>query len=157
MSGNACITASGAGIAVVSASDVIVTENVVVSTGDAREGVRVVADNLDVSGIAIRDNRITVDGQGSWKNGIAVRGNRHVDDIVIVGNSIADAGAGISFVDAKRRADPGLRPQPHRTTSHGAPASLSRPACHRRTSHPLNAAEGRDLATVEREMGSEER
>jgi hypothetical protein len=106
VTGNACVTASGAGIAVVSASDVIVTGNVIVSTGDARDGVRVVANNVNVSGIAIRDNRITVDGPGAWENGIAVRGNEHVDDIVIAENSIAGADAGISFADAKCRQTP---------------------------------------------------
>jgi hypothetical protein len=106
VSGNVCITASGDGIAVTSASDVIVTGNVVVATGDARVGVRVSADNVDVSGIAVRDNRIAVDGEGVWETGVAVRGNAHVDDIVIVGNSIANADAGISFADAKCRQTP---------------------------------------------------
>jgi Right handed beta helix region len=61
---NLCRTGSGSGILLISATDVAVTGNTVVSTGAGVAGVLAVAENAALDGITIRDNHISI-GDGA--------------------------------------------------------------------------------------------
>lgn len=107
VSDNLCITRSGTGIGLLSADDVAVQGNMVVSTGACAAGILIRAQSSDVDGISVRDNHITVEEQGTWQTGIRVVANPHsVDDLSIVGNSIRGAANGVTFAGSGFRRTP---------------------------------------------------
>ena len=95
---NLCLGRSATGIGLLSADDVAVHGNMVVSTGDCAQGILIHAESSDMDGISVQDNHITVEGPGTWQTGIRVAASpQHVDDLSIVENSIRGAADGITF------------------------------------------------------------
>ena len=86
------------GIGLLSADDVAVHGNMVVSAGDGAQGILIHAESSDMDGISVHDNHITVEGEGLWQTGIRVAASpQHVDGLSIVGNSIRGAADGVTF------------------------------------------------------------
>ncbi|MEV7098137.1 hypothetical protein AB0M80_35385 [Amycolatopsis sp. NPDC051045] len=98
VSGNLCVTRSGAGIDVISANDIAIQGNMVISTGSCTGGVFVYAESSDTDRISIHDNHITAEGLGTWKTGVRVAtGSHSIDDLSIVSNAIGGAAVGVEF------------------------------------------------------------
>jgi hypothetical protein len=95
---NLCLGRSSTGIGLLSAGDVAVHGNMVVSTGDCAQGILIRAESSDMDGISVRDNHVTVAGPGTWQTGIRVVASpEHVDDLSVAENSIRGAADGITF------------------------------------------------------------
>lgn len=96
---NLCFARSGNGIRVVSSNDVAVEANMVVATGSCTQGILVQAETSDVDHVSIRNNNITVKGQGSvWVTGIRFAASAQgIGHVSVIGNSINGATAGVRF------------------------------------------------------------
>jgi hypothetical protein len=98
VSGNLCITRSGAGIELLASNNVAIQGNMVVATAAGTAAIFLYAQGSDVEGLSVQDNHITTEGQGTWLTGVRVATGEHtVDDLSIIGNSIRGAASGVVF------------------------------------------------------------
>jgi hypothetical protein len=95
---NLCFARAGNGIQVLSSDDVAVEANMVVATGACGQGIVVSSESSHVDHVSVRNNDITVEGQGAWDTGIRFAApDEGIGHLSIVGNSIHGASQGVVF------------------------------------------------------------
>jgi hypothetical protein len=96
---NLCFARAGNGISCLSSDDVAIQGNMIVATDSCAQGIFLRSEGSSMDNISIRDNDVTVKGEGSWKFGIRVAASapHHIDHFSITGNSIRGAANGIAF------------------------------------------------------------
>jgi hypothetical protein len=99
VAGNLCIGRARNGIQAISSADVTLEGNTVVATGACTNAIVVRSVESEANGVSVRNNDITVEGEGAWETGVRVnaRENQPVRNISVVGNSIRGATDGITF------------------------------------------------------------
>ena len=99
VAGNLCITRAGRGIQCLSGDDVAIQGNMVVATGACTAGVFVRCESSGVDGMSVRDNDVTVKGDGGWQTGIrfAASAPNAIGHVSVTGNSVKGAVEGIVF------------------------------------------------------------
>jgi Right handed beta helix region len=99
VAGNLCITRAGRGIQCLSSDDVAIQGNMVVATGPCAAGIFVRSESSSVDGISVRDNDVTVKGDGAWETGIrfAASAPNQIGHVSVIANSVKGAVEGIVF------------------------------------------------------------
>ena len=99
VSNNLCVTRAGRGIQCLSGDDVAIQGNMVVATGPCAAGVFVRSESSGVDAASVRDNDVTVKGDGRWETGIrfAASAARPIGHVSVTGNSVKGAAEGIAF------------------------------------------------------------
>lgn len=99
VAGNLCLTHAGRGIQCLSSDDVAIQGNMVVATGPCAAGVFVRSESSGVDGVSVRDNDVTVKGDGMWEAGIrfAASPPNSIGHVSVTGNSVKGAAEGIAF------------------------------------------------------------
>lgn len=104
---NLCFAQAGAGIRVDSSEDVTVDANLIVARGSCTQGILVLATSeSEVGNVSVRNNDITVEGEGSWVTGIQIGGGESVQHTSVVGNAISGASEGVRFQGSGFRQTP---------------------------------------------------
>jgi hypothetical protein len=96
---NLCFSRANRGIQLLSSDDVAVEGNMIVATGPAKMGLVVRSESSDVDQVSLRNNDITVRGQGTWISGIVISASapNAVDHVSVIANSVRGAGYGVVF------------------------------------------------------------
>ncbi len=99
VAGNMCLTRAGRGIQCLSSDDVAIQGNMVVATGLCAAGIFVRSESSNVDGISVRDNDVTVKGDGAWETGIrfAASAPNPIGHVSVIANSVKGAVEGIVF------------------------------------------------------------
>lgn len=99
VSNNVCISRSGSGIHCNAGTDIAIQANMIVADGACKSGISLRSDSAPIDHIAVRDNDVTVKGDGNWECGVRVASHEshHMGHVSVVGNSIRASGTGVMF------------------------------------------------------------
>jgi hypothetical protein len=96
---NLCFACGKNGIECLSSDEVAIQGNMIVATGPCRDGIFIRSESSSMDNISLRDNDVTVKGEGRWRSGIRLATTlpKQISNVSITGNSIRAATKGIEF------------------------------------------------------------
>ncbi len=105
---NLCFARSGNGIQCLSSDDVAIQGNMIVATDSCAQGIFLRSEGSPMDNISVRDNDVTVKGEGNWKFGVRIAASapHNIGHFSVTGNSISGAATGVAFDGSQFRQTP---------------------------------------------------